>query len=447
MAKSLSSMTSLEKRLVAAQLGLPVVESPELSSVVHWTPAEKLPVHRWFRYREGFSPRLLDHFSDSKYRLDPFCGCGTTLLESTRQGVHSFGIDLNPLATFVARTKTTRYSEKDRRDFLKLVKISINASRKLPLYPKPAFALLDKLFLSESLDTLLRLRNFIAKIPSKRLQDLCFLVWLSVLERSSNVFKEGNGLKYRNKKRRPGKYVTIPDRQWVPRYFGADIPGFVRNLWIEKCAQVSEDMGVMQRIRNGCRAEIRTGSCLEPENLDFDAPIDLAIFSPPYANRFDYFEAFKLELWLGEFVKEQSDLARLRGSSIRNNLAAKKYDLDIRWDPLAAFLKIMDPSASSVGMGIKDALEGYFFDLRSLLRSLRSIITRKGKVVIVVGNSAYAGSIIPTDVLLARLGQEEGYRVKAVRVARHLHVSSQQRAELTHLSSFMRESVVVFEQT
>jgi hypothetical protein len=139
-------------------------------------------------------------------------------------------------------------------------------------------------------------------------------------------------------------------------------------------------------------------------------------------------------------------MARLRSNSIRNNLAAKKYDLNIRWKQLSNFLEIMNPGASSVQMGIKNALEGYFYDLRCLLKHLRRTVVRKGRIVIVVGNSAYAGSIIPTDVLVARLGQEEQYRVKAIRVARHLHVSSQQRAKLSHLSNFMRESVVILER-
>ena len=66
-------------------------------------------------------------------------------------------------------------------------------------------------------------------------------------------------------------------------------------------------------------------------------------------------------------------------------------------------------------------------------------------MVIVVGNSSYASSIIPTDALVARIGEEEGYRVESLSVARHLHVSSQQRSKLSGLSGFMRETVVTLE--
>jgi len=94
-------------------------------------------------------------------------------------------------------------------------------------------------------------------------------------------------------------------------------------------------------------------------------------------------------------------------------------------------------------MGIKAALAGYFDDTRTLLRGLHAALAPRATVAVVVGNSAYARSIIPTDTLVARIGQEEGYDVERVLVARHLHVSSQQRAHLGSLDEYMRESVVV----
>jgi len=435
---------NLEKHLRAIEKDLPLIESPDLAASVHWTPSENFPVHRWFRYREGFSPYLLEHFSDSRHRLDPFCGCGTTLLESARQGIHSYGIDLNPLATFVARTKVVKYSGNDKNLYMRFSKQALSTYKNLDKAPLPEYPLLNKLFLPESLDVLLRLWTFIDSVEPKKIRDLLFLTWLSILEKSSNVFKEGNGLKYRNKRRMPGRYETIPDAKWIPRYFGKSIRSFIEGLWLSKSDEISEDIEGF-RFLPGFNPIIRTGSCLDRRILDFNKPIDLTIFSPPYANRFDYFEAFKMELWMGGFVKTSADMARLRSASMRNNLAAKRFESEGAWPPLYPFLEAMDPEASSVGMGIKNALQGYFYDTKTLLKNLKEILIKRAKVVIVIGNSAYAKSIIPTDVLVARIGLEEGYKVKEIRIARHLHVSSQQRGSLKHLSSYMRESVIVME--
>lgn len=38
--------------------------------------------------------------------LDPFCGSGTTLVESQRHGLASVGIDVNPIACLMSRVKT-----------------------------------------------------------------------------------------------------------------------------------------------------------------------------------------------------------------------------------------------------------------------------------------------------------------------------------------------------
>lgn len=114
--------------------------------------------------------------------------------------------------------------------------------------------------------------------------------------------------------------------------------------------------------------------------------------------------------------------------------------------PAFSFLDAMDESASSVRMGIKSALQGYFEDTRVLLQNLKSILVKHGKIVIVVGNSAYAKSIVPTDLLVSRIGLEEGYKLDSIHVARHLHVSSQQRNGLRRLADYMRESVVILEK-
>ena len=66
-----------------------------------------------------------------------------------------------------------------------------------------------------------------------------------------------------------------------------------------------------------------------------------------------------------------------------------------------------------------------------------------GRCFIVVGNSAFAGVIIPTDVILANLALECGFKKAEILVARHLTVAPQQRNQLAHLEDNMRESVVV----
>jgi site-specific DNA-methyltransferase (adenine-specific) len=102
----------------------------------------------------------------------------------------------------------------------------------------------------------------------------------------------------------------------------------------------------------------------------------------------------------------------------------------------------MDRSASSWRMGVPELLRGYFDDMRSTLLQSKEALD-SGKCYVVVGNSAFAGVIIPTDVLIAELGLQCGFKSAEILVARHLTVAPQQRSLLVNHQAEMRESVVV----
>lgn len=70
------------------------------------------PVHDWYRFVLSFPPHLVRRYVttfgiESGARvLDPFCGTGTTLVESKKLGIHSSGIEANPMAYLASRAKT-----------------------------------------------------------------------------------------------------------------------------------------------------------------------------------------------------------------------------------------------------------------------------------------------------------------------------------------------------
>jgi site-specific DNA-methyltransferase (adenine-specific) len=109
---------------------------------------------------------------------------------------------------------------------------------------------------------------------------------------------------------------------------------------------------------------------------------------------------------------------------------------------LEELISLMDHSASSWRMGVPNLLRGYFSDIVTVLQKCRRQIL-SGPCYVVVGNSAFAGSIIPSDALTALAGELAGFARSEIWVARHLSVSPQQRVALRGLEGFMRESVVV----
>lgn len=440
----MAASASVEKSALNERLALSmqsetnVRESPGLKDAVNFDGSHAAAVHRWFRYREGFSPAILDKLNGHRRVFDPFCGCGTTLIEAKRRGISAVGTDVNPLAVFVARVKTCDYARKDAEEFEIFAR---RAAEPHSQWPAPQMPLLPKLFQPEALGELLRLRAGLETCENLKVRNLLLLCWLNILEKCSNVFKEGNGIKYRNKKRQPGTYITIPDEIWIPRYFGSSIRSFVREQWRDQCELVKSDLYKLES-RKKFDIEILERSCLDATLRENFKPCDASVFSPPYANRFDYFEAFKIELWMGNFVNSPEQMRTLRNRSMRNNLTVRTGVVKKRAD-LEGFLELMDDTASSVRMGIRETLRGYFEDVALLAGNLRSIVSPGGKVLCVVGNSAYAGVLVPTDLLCGAIFEEAGFKVDSIEVARNLHVSSQQRSKmLPSLEPYMRESVI-----
>ena len=417
---------------------LPMRKAPAFEAAVNFSGSYQQPVHRWFRYREGFSPSMMELIREGDRVYDPFCGCGTALVEAARQRIQAVGTDVNPLAVFVAKTKSADYSEDNLRAFETLAALALTED--WGRGEAPQMPLLPKLFLPAALDELLRIRA-IVDTADGQVHDLLKLAWLSILEGCSNAFKEGNGLKYRSMRRAPGKYVEIPAHIWIDRHFGSDIRSFVRGKWGSATRAISEDLKV--RPVHWRSPRVIEGSCLDGNTVAEVGEVDTAIFSPPYANRFDYFEAFKVELWMGGFVKEPKELAGLRKRSMRNNLTVRG-GTDYVVPELEHLLELMDPESTSVRMGIKQTLRGYFEDVHNLAQNLRACLRPGGRSICVVGNSAYAGVLIPTDAICAMIFGKAGLSVETVDVARHLTVSPQQRRLMpADLLAGMRESVVI----
>jgi len=74
--------------------------------------------HPFYLYPARFSPDIaragIRLFTDpGDLVIDPFVGGGTTLVESAANGRPSFGNDINELAVFVSRAKTTLYRQSD----------------------------------------------------------------------------------------------------------------------------------------------------------------------------------------------------------------------------------------------------------------------------------------------------------------------------------------------
>lgn len=416
-------------------------------SQVHFQNAYQTPIQRWFPYREGYSTRLVNAFIKelkiTENVFDPFSGSGTTLLASRVNNLNSFGVDVNPISVLVAKVENEQYAKSDIENLsfeIENLKSYTKSSETL----KTLFNLADKVFNNEILQSLLYLKMHIKEIKNEKINNLFSVAWLSIIEEVSNIKKEGNGIKYKNRKRTPSGYINIDKDVWEKQTFPEDKFYFVKAKLIKHLETILVDI---KNNYGNCekKPQIFKGSCLEFDKF-FPDEIEFTFFSPPYCNCFDYFEIHKVDLWLGGFVTDKEEFRLLRNTGFRSNTNSLNHKPIIyRNEHLENLISLFD-SEKFWNNKIPNVVRGYFDDMHTLLNKLYQQTTKGGYVGIVVGNSAYSGVIIPSDVLIADIAKEIGFKVKNIFVARHLTTSSQQKQGLEFLKNYLRESIVLLEK-
>lgn len=442
------SLASLQS-LVLADLDalFDIEEDASYADLVHAHPNSGEPFQRWFRYREGFSPELITRAIAGLQIpcgrvLDPFCGAGSTLLAARQANFESIGFDVNPIVALVARTKNHNYSADDFQS-LKLALIELQAvSESMPRASRPALSILDKVFREDVLQALLTTRHVIDTIDSGRVRDFLFTGWLAILEGVSNTFKEGNGIKYRNRRRTATGYIVIP-WETVPHF---DVEGWqlVKERLATQYGAMLEDIVVDANLPT---PTVKVESSVTGVHELLRESISLCIFSPPYCNNFNYMKIFKIELWMSGLVTSYDDIRKINQRALRSHVEMKiELPTDSYLPQQLHTLVSMIDRTQLWNRKIPDTILAYFVDMRALLRGVFESLEPGGECHIIVGNSAYAGVIIPTDVLLAQIAENLGFSVERLIVARHLTTSSQQRRSLDDLLGFLRESVVVLKK-
>lgn len=413
-------------------------------SLVNFAPSSDQPIHRWFRYREGYSielvGRLIAHLPRGSAILDPFCGAGASLIAAQQLGYESYGIDINPISVLVSRAKTTRYTRSELDQVKKLRRAILRLKPGSKAAEPPKLRILPKVFHPDVLHGLLVSKALIDGVQSERVRDLILVGWLSILEAVSNVYKEGNGIKYRNRKRTPNGYYTIDDEEWQRNLFPEDKFRFPLQTLAVRLGEMLSDLE--ERGSNIPPAHVTQARAEDLGSIVPSNSISYVCFSPPYCNCFNYFKIFKVELWMGGFVDDYKDIQELNRQALRSHVeTVLSREDDVEIPIVDKFVDLIDPD-QIWDRRIPRAVQGYFVDMRRVLNELHTVMKPSADCAIVVGNSAYSGVVIPTDALLAKLGSDVGFEFRKIAVARHLTTSSQQKLKLKGSREYLRESLV-----
>lgn len=402
------------------------------SSPVNFGEAMEAPRHRWFPYKEGFSPTFASNFINEALGknkgivLDPFCGVGTTVIEAAKLGHNGIGFDVSPLAIFISYAKSTpsangltRLLEKE------LTKLRDKTSFDMSLPPDNDTVV--RYFEKQYLESLLRLKSFAQSRSDTTVRSLFKLALLTLVEQYSTHRKTGNGVKKKTR----------------------------LNYGLEGIHPLEEvKLSLIKVVKTYCEDIKSTPLKSTPDFFQTSSAedhiyanhkdVDVILTSPPYANCFDYSKIYMNELWLGDFFKTKTDQSQFRTSSVRSHVHAtwedryQEHGLCLVENEIRQYLDEQELWSKRIG----DMLSGYFKDLGRTLNLTKKIMRPNGVVGFVVSNSFYGGLPIPTDLLLAELARQEGYKVVKIQVYRKIVPSSQQYKRV-HNKKHMRESLVI----
>lgn len=400
------------------------------TSLLNYSDDLNKPFQRWYRYKEGFSIELVEQLirEYTKHKegiiLDPFSGSGSTLLAANDMGYSGVGFEVNPFSFFLSKCKLEKYTKEIIELFKKEYEEILNNAEEVDEeYVLPKLSISEKVFADEIEKYYMNVGKLIDNCKAdEKIINLLKLGWLACLEPLCNYRKAGNGLKIK-------KYVK-------PRVITVDD---ARVMLLEEYQNMYIDLLKSKSIGD---ATIYNETCLNMSKRIKPKSVEGIIFSPPYANCFDYTEIYKLELWFGKFVSEYADLKKLRNASLHSHLNGDlNIEVKAKSETLAKLL-IELQEKELWDKKIPKMLQLYYDDMFKVLDESYTLLEDEGFCCIVVGNSAYGGIVFPADLILAEYAEKIGFNVDKIEVDRYIITSSQQYEMTKETGKYLRESVV-----
>lgn len=379
-----------------------------------------IPFQKWRHFKEAFAPEIVcEAIQSSRGRvatcIDPFGGSGTTALACQFLGVHPTTIEVNPYLADLIEAKLSVYdAERLVRDVGAVLRNAnrVDCSERLTQLPstfvEPGLGdrwIFDREVAERILSILLAIENL-----STASHRILFKVLLGgVLVELSNAVVNGKGRRYR--------------RGWDKR---RRTPGDVDLAFTEAATAAIGEIGRFGKRASVDYTLVRGDS---RKAIAGRGPFDLAIFSPPYPNSFDYTDVYNIELWMLGYLKASEQNRVLRESTLTSHVQIHRpFTAAPTGSPrLDSALQSLQSKADGLwNPHIPAMLGAYFAEMLAIIESLRSALSPGGSIWAVVGDSRYGGVAFNVAEIIAELASERGFAVERLETLREMRASAQQ---------------------
>ncbi|MBQ8460025.1 hypothetical protein IJ541_07980 [bacterium] len=374
-----------------------------------------IPIHRWYPYIEGFSINfvrsILNNYNSNIVVYDPFNGSGTTTLTASTMGIKSYASEVNPFMRFIANTKVNVVkSILENNDYFVLNKIFKDLCDKLldKNYRKDLTKKCNTIndcykekdfFDKKVLQDISYIKYLIKNIENDDVKDLALLCLASIAVEISNMIRAADLRKKTSKEKESTANNTI-------------------DLFIQKFSNVISDIQTVKNIDFETTEFISDNAKFISEK--YYNSVDVIITSPPYVNGTNYFRNTKLELWILDFISQETDLKTYRERAITagiNNVSVnnKIIPLDIV-EPYA-----MQLDKLSTDKRIPKMIRAYFSDMNIVFNNFNLLLKNNGRIYFDIGDSEYYGVHIPVDELIISIAKNNSFKLVESRLLRKRH--------------------------
>ena len=381
--------------------------------------AANIPFQRWFHFKEAFSPKFVaDTLSALPYKvercLDPFGGSGTTAVTCRMLGISSEVIEVNPFLADLIEAKLTPVpaasfcASYDRL----LSNLEIQPDDRRPIEGMPPTFVEPGVkgrfvFAADVYATVRAIVRASTALPPDEARLLRVLLG-SVLVFNSNVTVNGKGRRYRSgwetRRRSAADLITSLD---------------------EAVDVAVADLACYSGPRRG-RHTVHRGDSRSA--LARVKKADVAIFSPPYPNSFDYTDVYNIELWMLGYLKSGPDNRILRHQTLRSHVQMRWRDTQrvAASTTLEETLDKLRRARSDLwNPHIPEMIGFYFDDLTMIFAQLRRVLAPGRHAVVAIGDSQYGGVHVDVASILVECLRPLGFRLTDSGAIRSMRNSSQ----------------------
>lgn len=348
--------------------------------------------HGYHKYPAKFIPQIVQKLLP-KYSLlrdivlDPFGGCGTTIVESRLNGRRGISIDVNRVAVLITKAKLHGIEPEMLKEknniLLEMIKTSIvDRSRYRTAHPR-----LKYWFKWHQYNKLQVIYSCILKERESRVRNFYLCCFSNILKNCS-IWYAKSIKPMRDEKKRLEK--PLPTFQRHLKYMTK------MNEQYYKLLQEKEALLDECKVIKGDARNLRL-----PDNS-----VDLIITSPPYVTSYEYADLHQLStLWFGYADNLKAMKKSFVGTSSRIRIK-HNVSSSIAKTTIELFLKKRKRLARSIN--------NYYVDLEKCFKEMNRVLKSRKKLCLILGDTEYLDIKVPNTAVSIQLLEAAGFKIKKI---------------------------------